>query len=486
MKYTLLFTALFLSIQGLLAQNNLQLAINRLASDPVLKHAGFSVCILNLENGQMVAGHEVQRSLIPASSLKLVTAATAYALLSSNFRYTTDLQIQGNIDQEGVLQGNVIIKGSGDPSLGSPEWNQALDLEALLEKFKTALQQNGIQKVNGFIIGDDSYFSTAATPRTWTYNDMGNYYGSGVYGLNLHDNLYYLQFKQVGQLGAQPPIYAVNPSIPDLQLVNELRSAGRNTGDNAYIFGMPYTSLRYIRGSIPIGSRLFKIKGSIPDPPLFAAQQLQTALKKSGIEVSKGANTTRIMKIRQQEDKRPVRTLIRHHSPSLNKLVERTLYRSVNLYAEALVHKLGKVNKDKGDTQSGIQVINEYWKTQNVNMGGAFIVDGSGLSPKNAISTRALASILQRFSKHQDFEEFKATIPLAGKTGNLSRKFKGTPAEGKVWAKSGTLSRVRAYSGYATSTNGKKYSFAIIINNYSGRGSSIRQKLDQFLIDLCR
>lgn len=486
MKLLLHTTIFFFSFHTLFGQNTIQEAINRLADDAALKYAGLGVCVLDLDNGEVVAGHNPQRSMIPGSSLKLLAAATALSILGPNYRYATDLQMQGEIDAQGVLDGNIIIKGSGDPSLGSAEWKEAISFEDFLEKFKLRIQQAGIRKINGYIIGDDSHFSTAVTPKTWTLNDLGNYYAAGIHGLNIHDNLYYLQFKQTAQSGQTPPVYSVTPSIPELKIVNEVQSAGRNTGDNAYIYGFPFTYLRYIRGSIPAGNGYFKIKGAIPDPALVAAQQLESALRQAGVSTGKGATSSRLLSIRQEKDTRPVKTLIRQFSPRLSKIIERNLYQSVNLYSEALVHTLGKDRKDEGSTEKGLEVIEQYWRDQGIEMGAAFLEDGSGLSPRNAISAELLANILYKASQLPQYETFKSCIPLGGRSGSIAGKFKGTAAEGRVWAKSGTLSRVRTYAGYAHSVKGKKYSFAIFVNNYSGRGSLMRQKLDRFLVDLCR
>ncbi len=486
MKFLLPILICFCLCSSIFGQNGIQSAINQLAADPSLKHAGFGVCVIDLDNGKIVASHLPEKSLVPASSLKLVGAASAFAMLGPNYRYTTDLQVQGDIDGNGVLKGNIIIKGSGDPSLGSAEWDEAISFEDFLEKFKLSIQQNGIRKIEGYVIGDDAHFSTASTPKTWTLNDLGNYYAAGIHGLNIHDNLYYLQFKQTAQSGQTPPVYSVTPSIPDLHIVNEVKSAGRNTGDNAYIYGFPFTYLRYIRGSIPAGNGYFKIKGAIPDPALVAAQQLQAVLRQAGISISKGATTRRLLDIRREVDNRPAKTIIRQYSPQLIKIIERNLYRSVNLYSEALVHTIGKNKKNEGSTEKGLAAIEEFWEAQNVDMEAGFLEDGSGLSPKNAISAELLANILYKSSQLPHFETFKNCIPLAGRTGSIARKFRGTTAEGRVWAKSGTLSRVRSYAGYVHSVNGGKYSFAIFINNYSGRGSLIRQKLDRFLIDLSR
>ena len=190
-----------------------------------------------------------------------------------------------------MLRGNLYLKGFGDPTLGSDQMNEAEELDVVMEKFRLAIQQKGIRKIEGQIIGDGSYYGTDVNCDTWQWNDLGNYYAAGVWGLNIHENLYYLRFRQNATLGQTPAIAAIEPFIDGLAFYNEVQSAKRGSGDNAYIYGAPYDFTRYVRGTIPVGSKLFSIKGSMPDPPLFAAQYFKDKLEEVGIASTRPATT---------------------------------------------------------------------------------------------------------------------------------------------------------------------------------------------------
>lgn len=467
------------------AQNNFQSSVDQFIKQAAFKHANVGICLMDTQTGEILAAHQEEEALIPGSALKLLTTATAFSILGPGYQYKTELVIDGQIN-DGVLNGNVIIKGYGDPSLGAASWDIPLSFEALIKKFRLALQQAGIRKIKGYLIADDSYFSTAVTPKSWQLNDLGNYYAAGVHGLNIHENLYYLRFRQVGQLSATPPVSSIEPTIQGLDFINEIKSDRAGTGDNAYIYGAPFTYLRFIRGTIPVGSGLFTIKGAIPDPPLFLAQQLQQALLKTGISISKGATTSRLLDLRKEAWDAEGQVLIRELSPALDKIIERTNYKSVNLFAEALMHTLGKEKKGEGNTEKGLEVQRAHWESKGVDMSSAFLADGSGLSFRNAISAHTMAEVLQEATAGEAFPAFLSTIPLAGRTGSLRRKFRGTAAEGRLYAKSGTLARVRTYAGYIDSKSGKKLSFAVFVNNYKGNGGTIRSRLDRLLIDFCK
>ncbi|MEL7120600.1 MAG: D-alanyl-D-alanine carboxypeptidase/D-alanyl-D-alanine-endopeptidase [Bacteroidota bacterium] len=483
MRITAVF--LFLLLNGLcLAQQNFQQTLQKFLSDPVLSNASVGVAVIDLATGQLVLENEIQRSIAPASTMKLVTTATALSILGPEYKYKTELLIDGSISKEGILNGNVWIKGYGDPSLGSAQWDVPSDLNTIMRLFRGALQQKGIRKINGYIIGDGSYFGSQAVPDSWPWNDLGNYYATGPYGLNIHDNLYFLRFRQKPNLGATPSIAEIEPEVPDLVFTNELISKGRGSGDQAYIYGAPRTYERYIRGSIPIGSKLFSIKGSVPDPPLFAAQLLTDALKEIGVLVEKGPITYSVWK-NQNQSATNLTGLIGKNSPTLSQIITRTNYKSVNLYAEALLTTLGKEKGDQGSTRAGLKVLYDYWKEKGIAMESAFLSDGSGLSPKTAISPEAMCNILYAMSDSPYYNEFLQSIPLAGKTGSIANKFKGSAAEGKLYAKSGTLEHVRTYAGYFTNAANKQFAFAFFVNYYQGSGGAMRRKMDQFLINLC-
>lgn len=482
MKICFLLPFLLLAIAGT-AQSSLQKSVEALVSDPALKHAGVSICVVDVESGTIVASYQADLSLTPASSLKVVTTATALALLGADFHFSTELGIDGSIEKDGTLRGNVYLIGSGDPTLGSDQLEGTPDLEAIVEKFRLALQQKGIRKVDGHIVGDGTRFSTAANAPTWQWNDLGNYYAAGAWGLNIHENFYYLRFAQIPTLGETPRIAAIEPEVPGLEFINEVTSAPRGSGDNAYIYGAPYTFTRHVRGTIPVGSGLFSIKGSIPDPPLWAAQLMLASIERIGIPVNRGAISQLDL---QRRGWNPAgRTvLLTHLSPPLRAIIERTNQQSVNLYCESLLRALALKNGGEGSLEKGLEIVTAYWANQGLDTGGCYLQDGSGLSARNAVTTRFLASLLRSVARQPVlFEAFLPSLPAAGQSGAL-QNLRGAAA-GRLWAKSGTLDRVRSFTGYARNREGRLRAFSVIVNNFTGAGSAMRQKLETFMTKMC-
>ena len=345
------------------SQNVLEQAIERLVNDPAVRHAGLGVAVLDVKTGQTLGSYQAQQSLTPASSLKVVTTASALGILGADFRFKTELQYDGAIDSEGTLNGNVYIKGYGDPTLGSDHFAKAVPLEKVLQMWVDALRQIGVKKINGRLVGDASYFETAVNGRTWLWEDLGNYYASGAWGLNIHENRYFIKFQQSQKLGSTPKVVSTQPNIPNLLLLNEVESAERGSGDNAYIFGAPFSYTRFIRGTIPVGSKLFTIKGSIPDPPFFAAHLLLNTLEAAGITTSKLA-TSQFELDRLGVAKTKRATIHTHRSPTLRDIVKETNLKSVNLYCEAMLKLIGDKAKGERSTAAGVEAIPSFLERQ--------------------------------------------------------------------------------------------------------------------------
>jgi len=458
----------------LIGQASLQQAINALARSSELRHAGFGVCVMDVETGEVIASYDPDRSLTPASTLKVLTTATALAVLGPDHRYPTELQFDGMIGSGGRLSGNLYLLGSGDPTLGSGEMEATPGLEGILERFRLAVQQRGIKHIEGHVVGDGSALPTDVKVPSWQWNDLGNYYAAGSWGLNLHENLYFLRFQQNGSIGSTPSIAHIHPEVPGLTFHNEVTTAGHNTGDNAYIYGAPYSTLRYVRGTIPAGSGLFDIKGSLPDPPFFAAYHLSAELEKVGIQNDGGPISQLDLSRRGHGDSRRT-TLMTHYSPPLRDIVARANGRSVNLYCESLLRTLGKAKKQQGSLKNGLRVVAEEWQARGVRFDGVRLYDGSGLSSRNVITARFLAAVLRKSAVDQRlFQPLYDSLPDRS-NGN-----------GLVRAKSGTLGHVRAYAGYARDRNGRLHAFALIANNFDGSGGAMRRQLQQLMLRMTK
>jgi D-alanyl-D-alanine carboxypeptidase/D-alanyl-D-alanine-endopeptidase (penicillin-binding protein 4) len=484
-KKTASFFILYISCSllcGLHAQHNaLQAAINAFAKEKTLRHATISATFMDAGSGKTIAGFNIDKSLTPASSLKTVTTATALSILGADYKFKTELQYDGKLNGA-LLDGNLYIKGFGDPTLGSPNMELAQPMDSIIGFFLNALKKKDIKKINGLIVGDGSYFSSGASGDAWAWNDLGNYYGAGAFGLNINENYYTIHFIQNNSIGKKLTIKSIEPNIQNLLLVSEVVSAEKGSGDNAYIFGAPYTYLRHVRGTLPIGSGLFKIKGSMPDPPLFAAQLLANSLQRAHIEQQGYATTQWEL---EREGNAPTNnrtTLYTHFSPALKDIVKTAHFESVNLYCEAMLRELGKRLAQDGSAAAGIKVVMDFWKEKGLDTNGFFMEDGSGLSPKNAVSSYQLAKILQLMSlDKQLFPIFYETFPQAGQEGTVKNLLKNTKAASKIKAKSGSMERVRSYTGYIKGKNDSLICFSIIVNNYTCSNGALTDMIEKTL-----
>jgi D-alanyl-D-alanine carboxypeptidase/D-alanyl-D-alanine-endopeptidase (penicillin-binding protein 4) len=467
-----------------IAQNPIDKSIEKIIADPVMKHASISMTVMDVETGKIISSHQPNLSIPPASSMKVITTATALAILGKNHKFKTELQYDGSIIN-GTLQGNIYIKGFGDPTLGAELPKGNMEYKELMLQFVSAIKALGIQKIEGRIIGDGSYYNTESIPDSWQWNDIGNYYGAGVNGLNINANTYELSFRQNASLGKAPKVERTVPSLYNALFVNEVTSASKGSGDNCYIYGAPYQNTRFLRGTIPVGTGIFKVKGSLPDPAFTAAALLLDALEEQGINTSKRATSQFELTQNGGKANNTRKTIHTHQSKSLFDIAKVTNEESINLYCEAMLKAIGKKQKNKGTREKGIEALVEFWEARGVNMDGFYMEDGCGLSNRNGITSKHFAAILRKIKIDQSLGfDFKDALAIAGKTGTLKYMFKNTSAVGKIYGKTGSMDRIRSYTGYAISASGKLLSFSIIINNYHCSSSVARKKLEQWMRSL--
>jgi serine-type D-Ala-D-Ala carboxypeptidase/endopeptidase (penicillin-binding protein 4) len=460
-------------------------AIQRLVADETLRYGQTGICVVDVNSGQILGSHNASMSLIPASNMKIVTTAAGLKMLGSDFTYRTDLQYDGVI-KDSILYGNIIIKGYGDPTLGSPEMDSIVRIEGLLSFFSTKIKELGLKKIQGRVIGDGSAFEKATATQTWLWEDLGNYYGAGPSGLNFHENMYKLNFTQNSNVGSPPSLSGTFPHVPDFLLYNEVISAA-SSDDDAYIYSSPYARVGVVRGSIPAGYKSFSINGSLPDPPYFAAWHLCKTLRDEGIEVTDSAATQ--IWFEQKGVPLPSRkTFFTWRSPDLATIVNRANQESVNLYCEAILRTIAFQQTGFGSNEKGTELVKKFWQSKGIDTEGLFMQDGSGLSPRNGITPFQLTSMLRTIAVDTPwFTPFYNSLPEAGHSGTMKNMFKSYPSViGRIRAKSGTISRVRAYSGYATATDGRLIAFSVVLNNFTCGQGEIRKRLEKFMAELVK
>ncbi len=430
---------------------------------------------MDYETSDHLAEVNPDMSIIPASSLKVLTTLSSVALLSDTFQFVTRITYDGVLDVDGTLKGNVYIEGTGDPTFGSGEFKQEMNYSVLFPRIAKAIKAAGITCIDGNIIADESEFNSYPISPSWQWNDLGNYYASGAWGININENEYGIVFKDRGGIGRRPRIAYHYPKIPNLKFSNEVSVDSSHTGDQAYIFGGPYNYNKRIVGTIPQGSTAFTIKGSIPDPPLFAAYYLTESLKEIGVKTQ--GHETQYFATRKSNRK----LITRIKSPYLKDIAREANFTSNNLYCEAILKAMGEDKNGEATGQNGIAAIRGMLRKLKVDYKALNMEDGSGLSARNNVSSHLLADFLQQFAKEYGVEYTKDLLPRAGAQGTVSGLLKNSSARGKVWMKSGSMNRVLTYAGIMEDSDGKLKSFSIMVNGFDVKYKVMRAKVEKMV-----
>jgi len=448
--------------------------------EPSLKNATISFEIVAIKNDSVISFYQSQKSLIPASTMKLVTTATALDVLGHDFRFKTSLAYDGKIDSNGVLYGNIYIVGAGDPTLGSKYYTG----QNFLKEWLNEIQRLGIKKIKGSVVADGSCYSDEFIPSTWTWGDIGNYYGAGVTGLSVYDNTVSLLFRSGQNVGDKTIITSMDPYVPYFQVKNEVTSDNIKS-DQAYIFGAPYSQYRIARGSIPLNVSDFSVKASIYDPSFLIAFKLDVLLKENGIELTNPPTTIRKLKEKKLSISSNQIEFHEHYSDKLNTIINHTNLISNNHFAEHIHRAVGaELNKEAlASAFSSSKLIKEYWINKEIKSSGFHMNDGSGLSRNNALTASFLVDVLCYMKNNSKaFPYFIESLPIAGKTGTLKYFGRGTILEGKLIAKSGSMQRIRSYAGYYKSNANDLLAFAVIVNNYNCTSAELKKLIEKLLV----
>lgn len=447
------FAILTLSTQIIFAQNisqKLDAATKNLMDSSGAISSSLSFYVSD-ENGNFIYEYQGNKGLSTASTQKIFTAAAALETLGKNYTYTTTSSYSGTVSG-GVLKGNLFISSNGDPTLGSWRYD-AYKPENFKQKLIEAIKKSGITKISGDVIIDDSYFDHQTIPGGWPWDDLGNYYGAGVWGINWRENQFDININGKDFKGFSYPLEGVN-------WLNDLKVGG--SSDQSLIFTAPHSNVALINGTLP--SKTVTVSGSTPNPPLQLGVEVKQWLKESGIDFSGKVVTNSQLEIEGKKvlEAPKENVFFTYQSPTLDKIIYWFLRKSINLYGEALIKTLGKEKKGNPSFKSGVAFLKEFWKSKGINTNMINFADGSGLSPQNYVSSKAEVQALLYAKKQPWFESYY---------DGFSTQDNG------MKMKSGTMRDTKSFAGYHTAKDGKKYVFSIIINNYQGSGSSELQKI---------
>ena len=432
---------------------------------PYMRGASFSLVVKDVQEGRTVYSYDTDRLQSPASVLKTVATATALEILGEDYRYPTTLEYDG-ILENGTLEGNLYIKGSGDPSLGSSHF--APGQNKFLSTWIAALQKAGIKHITGSVISDESIFDTEGVSIKWLREDMGNYYAPGSYGISI--------------------LKGTEPDIPFIRFKNYLKAAPVSS-DSAYIIGAPLDDVRYLYGVLPANREAYVLKGDIPDPALYLARYLTDQLQQKGIRVDGSPSCYRIEVEENRWKKGERKEIVTTYSPTLREIASVCNHVSHNLYADALVKTVGLQYKPRRNEMissfgRGVQVVKEYWEKKGLDVFPLRMNDGSGLAPADKVSAGFMGELLVYMATESAVSDaFIASLPQAGIEGSVRNFLKGSKLQGKARLKSGGITGVRSYAGYITK-DGKTYAVAVFSNNYSCSMSRMTGALEKLLLQL--
>ena len=460
--------------------------LDRLLDAPPFDRHHWGVVVLDT-TGRVLYGRNPTRLFIPASNTKLVVSAAAAVLLPPDGSVATSVYGAGPLEG-GVLQGDLVLYGRGDPTMSRRCYDAdtsragACETDPMrrLRELAAELYAGGVRRIAGDIVGDGSYFEPTMIQETWESGDLVWWYAAPVTGLAFNDNSVDLRWEPGPAAGA-PGRISFTPDFGDLTLENRTwTSAERGTGLDAGRLG-PFGI--WVGGSITATAMPRTSYLALPDPNRFAASALRQALTEAGISVT-GATTSTTDSTRYAQARRGA-PLAETSSRPFREWLTPILGPSQNLFADMLLKQVGKQLAGEGSWRAGLEVERRFLiDSVGIDSTQFSLRDGSGLSHTNTMTPWAFARLLLWMRRHPGFAPFQSALPVSGRSGTIRTRMVRTPVEGRVMAKTGSISRVNALSGYVLLPDGRTRIFSIQTNNHDLSGTAMLGRIDSLVVEI--
>ena len=439
---------------------------------PGVSRASWGIVVSSLDRHDRLVDLNAHTLFVPASVAKLVSVATAAEAVGWDHRFETSLLTTGSVSQ-GRLFGDLIVVGSGDPSIGGRGGG---DLSAFVAAVKAA----GFERIEGRIVGDDDALEEPRPQLSWAWDDLGYTTGSLFGALNLAENRTVVTVSPASTAGA-PANVSIEARAEGRPIVNRVTTGPAGSPSLVWPEQRPGETSLTIAGSIPLGASPTPLGISSGNPTLWFATVLRNRLIEEGIVVT--GEAVDIDDLSPPPDRSDATMLFTYRSPTLAEIARPLLKESINLYGEAFM----RLNTDKGvfpTNDAALDGLRKRLTAWGLSDGSYQLVDGSGLSRRDAISPEAVMAVLQRMSSSSDAAPFLTALPIAGFDGSLAARMKGTAAEGNLRAKTGTMSNIRSLAGYVTARNGEHLAFVVLVNNFEGTGAAANDAIDAVAVRL--
>ena len=449
----------------------LQRDITAATTGPGVQRAAWGIVVESLDRGDRLFELNPRNLLVPASVAKLVSLATAVDAVGWDYRYETTLQATGPI-VDGVLDGDLVIVGSGDPAVGGRGGD---DIGVLV----AALKARGIRRINGRIVGDDDAFEDPRPGLAWAWDDLGYTFGSLYGALNLAENRMAVTIAP-GESEGRPTTITVEPQAAYRPLANRSVTGPRGSMPFVWPEQRPGESFLTLAGSIPVGATAATLNVSSGNPTFWFASVLRNRLLRDGVEVTGEAFD--VDDVLPPPDRASARAIYTHRSHPLSEIAQPMLKESINLYGEAVL----RLNAAKAPrtNDAALEGMNQRLEKWGITRDGWQLIDGSGLSRRDVVAPDTLVAVLRRMHDPSGMSPWMTALPVAGRDGTLDGRMKGTAAENNVRAKSGTMSNIRALAGYVRTREGEPLAFAIMVDNFEGTGAQALAAMDAIAVRL--
>jgi len=484
--------------QEVLALQKLQEGIENDIHESRFNNAFIGIQIKSAKTGESFFHLNENKNFLPASNLKLVTTATALGTLGPDFRFSTQLVTNGKIHR-GVLKGDLVIRGSGDPTFGSPSMFPDKDPTFIFDQWADSLEKLGIEKIDGAIIADPNYFTEITYPDGWAVEDLPFYFATASSGLSFADNSVSVSVTPGLHNGAKA-ISEISPeteyfTIDNAAITHEPKTGSKSLGKDSSVTSvfLPSNSIKVTRqpgenaisiiGSIDRGASGVHEQLSVENPPLYAATAFREMLEYRGFTIAGG--TMLSSELDEKIDYSNAEMLCQYISPPLSEIVKVINKKSQNFYSEQLLRTIGKEILGKGSWESGIIAEKKYLYSLGLDADKITIFDGSGLSRMDLISPDDIVTLLRAVQRQPKiFPAFDSSLPVMGIDGTLSERLRGSRAMGNVHAKTGFLTGIRCLSGYVRTKDEEVLAFSFMVNNYTIPTREINELQDELILRL--
>ncbi len=475
----------------------LQAKIRLSLSRPELRRGMVGVKIVSLDTGKVIYEENAEKYLMPASNMKSYTISTAMEKLTPNFRIATSVYAGATPDANGVIKGDLTIYGRGDVSMAfafaRPDLtpNTVLtnaDYLKVLEPLANKIVQAGVKRIEGNLVGDESYFSGDALPSGWEWDDLQWYYGAEVSALPVLDNAVDLSVKP-GSLNA-PCAVQILPLNTIFTIVNHCVTSNSSVKRDLQVVKKLDRNILEITGTMPVNDRGFNGSVAVTRPAQLFIEMLRQLLQLKGVTIT-GQN--RVVDAKEKAQMAVTSTvppveITKLESPPFSVIAAKTMKPSQNMYTETILRILGEQIGDKTDPKltsdaRGLAVVKNFLAQVGIAPDAVIQHDGCGLSRHDLITVASNIQLYNFMARSPNSQAWRDSLTIGGVDGTLQRRFVGTAAANNARGKTGTIDQVSALTGYVTTAAGEQLIFSVIVNGVN-TGSIRTATMDEIVVAL--